>query len=114
MVEAGIDNSNFRAHSVREAACSKTAGTGVTTKKILEAVDWSSEGTFQQFYHRRLESVDKTSFGKHILHIIVQYLHLFTEYIQSDQKEIARTALIDTIDNKINVLNAKKYIVHNI
>ena len=105
MVEAGIDTSIFKAHShsVRGAACSKAAGTGVTTKPILEA-----EGTFQQFYHKRLESVDKTSFGRHILYMIVQYLHLFTEYIRSNQKEIARTALIDTIDNKINVLNAEK------
>ena len=27
-------------------------------------------------------------------------LHLFTEYVQSNYKEIARTALIDTINDK--------------
>jgi len=32
MIEAGIDTSIFKAHSVRGAACSKAAGTGVTTK----------------------------------------------------------------------------------
>jgi len=67
MIEAGIDTSISKAHSVRGAAYSKAAGTGVTTKQILEAADWSSVGTFQQFYHRRLESEDKTSFGRHVL-----------------------------------------------
>jgi len=64
MIEAGIDTSIFKAHSVRGVACFKAAGTGVTTK---QAADWSSEGTFQQFYHKRLESEDKTSFGRHVL-----------------------------------------------
>ena len=67
MIEAGIDTSIFKAHSVRGAACSKAAGKGVTTKQILEAADWSSEGTFQRSYHRRLECEDKTSFGRHVL-----------------------------------------------
>ena len=52
MEDAGIDISIFKSHSVRGATCSKAAGTGVTTKQILEAADWSSEGTFQKFYHR--------------------------------------------------------------
>ena len=67
MIETGIDTSIFKAHSVRGAACSKAAGKGVTTKQILEAADWSSEGTFQRSYHRRLECEDKTSFGRHVL-----------------------------------------------
>ena len=50
MKDAGIDISIFKSHSVCGAACSKAAGAGVTTKQILEAADWSSEGTFQKFY----------------------------------------------------------------
>ena len=53
MGEAGIDVGIFKSHSVRGATCSKAAGTGVTTKQILEAADWSSESTFQPFYHRK-------------------------------------------------------------
>jgi len=50
MAEAGIDISIFKAHSIRGASCSTAAGTGITTKDILDAADWSSEGTFQRFY----------------------------------------------------------------
>ena len=55
MGEAGIDVGIFKSHSVHGATCSKAAGAGVTTKQILEVADWSSEGTFQQFYHRKVE-----------------------------------------------------------
>jgi len=50
MEEAGIDTSIFKAHSVRGAACSTAAVEGITIKDILDAADWSSEGTFQRFY----------------------------------------------------------------
>ena len=67
MEEAGIDISIFKAHSVRGASCSTAAGVGVTTKDILDAADWSSEGTFQKFYCRELKKDDRTSFGTAIL-----------------------------------------------
>ena len=67
MCEEGIDISIFKSHSVRGVTCSKAAGAGVTTKQILEAADWSSEGTFQQFYHRKLDEDDKTRFGTTVL-----------------------------------------------
>ena len=54
MLEAGIDINIFKPHSVRGAKCSKAAGVGVITKDILDAADWSSEGTFQRF------TIDKT------------------------------------------------------
>jgi len=55
MNNAGIDISIFKSHSVHETACSKA---GVTTKQILEAADWSLEGTFQKYYHRSLDGDD--------------------------------------------------------
>ena len=67
MKDAGIDVNIFKSHSVRGASCSKAAGAGVTTRQILEAADWSSEGTFQKFYHRNLDGYDKTKFGTSIL-----------------------------------------------
>ena len=67
MSEAGIDIGIFKPHSVRGATCSKAVGAGVTTKQILEAADWSSEGTFQRFYHRKVENDDRTSFGTKVL-----------------------------------------------
>jgi len=67
MAEAGIDTSIFKAHSIRGASCSTAAGAGVTTKDILDAADWSSEGTFQRFYCRELNKDDKTTFGTAVL-----------------------------------------------
>ena len=67
MEEAGIDISLFKAHSVRGASCSTAAGAGVTTKDILDAADWSSEGTFQRFYCRNLKNNDRTTFGTTVL-----------------------------------------------
>ena len=67
MAEAGIDISIFKAHSVRGASCSTAVGAGVTTKDILDAADWSSEGTFQRFYCRELKKDDQTAFGTAVL-----------------------------------------------
>jgi len=47
--EAGINTNIFKAHSIRGGASSKAAFSGV---EILQAADWSSESTFQRFYHR--------------------------------------------------------------
>jgi len=63
--EAGIDTSTFKAHSVRGAACSTAAWSGVTIADILNAADWSSETTFQKFYHRGIQ--DRTTFGSTVL-----------------------------------------------
>ena len=49
--EAGIDTEILKAHSVRGASSSKAATAGVTTADILQAADWSSESTFQKYYH---------------------------------------------------------------
>jgi len=63
--ETGIDANTFKAHSVRGAACSTAAWSGVTISDILNAADWSSETTFQRFYHKELQ--DKTTFGSTVL-----------------------------------------------
>lgn len=65
--EAGIDISIFKAHSVIGALCSTAAGAGVTTKDILDAADWSSEGTFQRFYCENLQKDDQTTFGTAVM-----------------------------------------------
>ena len=67
--DAGIDTSIFKAHSVRGASSSKAAATGITTADILQAADWSSEGTFQKFYHHPIQEklMDKSAFGRAIL-----------------------------------------------
>ena len=56
----------FKSHSVHGATCSKAAGAGITTKQTLEAADWSSEGTFQQFYYKKVKNDDRTSFGTRV------------------------------------------------
>ena len=65
LLEAGIDTSVFKAHSVRGVACSTAAWAGVTTSEILKAADWFSEGIFQTFYHRNKDS--KGTFGISVL-----------------------------------------------
>ena len=63
--DAGVDTDTFKAHSVRGAACSTAAWSGVTTTDIFNAADWSNEGTFQQFYHREIR--DRSMFGTSVL-----------------------------------------------
>ena len=63
--EAGIDTDTFKAHSVRGAAGSSAAWSGVTVMDILNAADWSTEATFQQFYHREMQ--DEATFGSAVL-----------------------------------------------
>ena len=63
--KAGIDTGVFRAHSVRSAAVSAAADSGLTTSDILRAADWSSEGIFQKFYYKPQERLD--AFGKAVL-----------------------------------------------
>ena len=67
MADAGIEISTFKPHSVRGATSSKAAGVGVTVKDIfiLDAADWSSEGTFQHLYHRQDDS--RTAFDLAVL-----------------------------------------------
>ena len=40
---------------------------GITTRDILDAAGWSSEGTFQKFYCRELKKDDQTTFGTVVL-----------------------------------------------
>ena len=65
--EAGIDTRVFKAHSVQGAASSKAAWSGMTVSDILQAADWSSESSFQKFYHRSTDDKNKASFGKAVL-----------------------------------------------
>ena len=50
--EAGVDNSRFKAHSVRGAVTSAALNKGVTLGDILQVADWSSDSTFRRFYYR--------------------------------------------------------------
>ena len=56
MESAGIDTSIFKAHLVRCASTSAAAMQGVTTEDILNAADWSTESSFQQFYYKHVRN----------------------------------------------------------
>ena len=75
--DAGVDTSIFKGHSTRGASSSKAAASGVTVSDILQAADWSSEGTFQRFYH--CQSSDKSTFGKAVLAGQASKLHVDIE-----------------------------------
>ena len=47
-----MDTSQFSAHSNRGASASATALAGLSTKQIMDTADWSSAGTFKEFYLR--------------------------------------------------------------
>ena len=47
---AGIDTSEFRAHSVRGAFTSKAKAKGLSCKEIMEIAKWRKESTFRQHY----------------------------------------------------------------
>ena len=50
--EVGVDNSRFKAHSVRGAVTSAALNKGITLGDILQVADWSSDSTFRRFYYR--------------------------------------------------------------
>lgn len=48
--EAAVDTSVFSAHSVRGAAASKAAASGICIQSILKQGNWARESTFARFY----------------------------------------------------------------
>ena len=54
--EAGIDISQFKAHSFRSASTSAASNAGVSLSDILKTANWSSASTFQRFYHKDIET----------------------------------------------------------
>lgn len=67
LANSEVDTSIFQAYSIRGAAASKEAASGVTVTDILMAADWSSEGTFQHFYYRPQAHVSFSGFGNSVL-----------------------------------------------
>ena len=63
MAAAGIDVSQFKAHSTRAAATSAAANVGVPIKDMLKTANWSRESTFE-IYHKPAE---KSSFAAAII-----------------------------------------------
>ena len=76
MAEAGIDISIFKAHSVRGASCSTAVRAEVTTKDILNAADWSSEGTFQKFCLRRITKLPLVLQFCHLVHLQIMHVDM--------------------------------------
>jgi len=77
LLEAGVDTFVLKAHSVRGALCLMAAWAGVTTADILKAADWSLEGTFQTFYHRKEGSSSRANFGLSVLaSAVISNLHV--------------------------------------
>ena len=64
MVDTGIDISIFKPHFVRGTTSSK-ADIEMTVNDLIDTADWSSEGTFQCFYH--WQDDHRPAFGSAIL-----------------------------------------------
>ncbi|XP_038044662.1 uncharacterized protein LOC119719320 [Patiria miniata] len=52
LTEAGVDVSEFKAHSFRTASTSAAANKGVPINLILQTAGWASSTTFAKFYNR--------------------------------------------------------------
>jgi len=65
---SGVDVSCFSAHSTRGTSTSAAAAAGISTPEILVRAGWSNESTFERFYHRPSQDVNKAaSFGGAVL-----------------------------------------------
>ena len=65
---SGIDISKFSAHSTRGSSTSKAAAAGISTPEIMERAGWSQQNTFERFYHRPSQDVNRaSSFGCAVL-----------------------------------------------
>ena len=49
--DASIDTDTFSAHSTRGATTTAAVKHGVPISQILRTADWSSEGTFREYYY---------------------------------------------------------------
>ena len=66
---AGVDTSEFGAHSVRGASTTAALKKGVGLDLILQVADWSKNSTFRQFYYRPAQTNPAMEFGKAVLKI---------------------------------------------
>ena len=84
LLEAGIDTNVFKPYSIRGASCSSAAWAGISVSDILKAADWSSEGTFQKFYH--YDKDIRSAFGAAAVlsSAAASYLHVDMETVPSD------------------------------
>ena len=53
--KAGIDTSQFTAHSCRSAASSKAKAIGISLEGVLKRGQWSGESTWQKHYHKPIQ-----------------------------------------------------------
>ena len=65
--KAGINTRIFKAHLVRGASSFKAAATRITTADVIQAADWSSESTFQKFYHHPTQNLPLGGQSCHLL-----------------------------------------------
>ena len=56
---ADIDTKVFQAHSLRGASTSKAFLKGLSVKDIVSHGRWSTESTWQRFYHKKIDSASK-------------------------------------------------------
>ena len=52
--QAGVDTTQFSAHSTRSASTSAAAARDIPIDSILKAAGWSGEKTFSRFYHKQV------------------------------------------------------------
>ena len=53
--KAGIDTSQFKAHSCRSTATSKAKAMGISLEGVLKRGQWSGESTWQKHYHKPIQ-----------------------------------------------------------
>ena len=53
--KAGIDTSQFKAHSCRSVVVSKAKAIGISLEGVLKRGQWSGESTWKKHYHKPIQ-----------------------------------------------------------
>ena len=67
LANAGIDTSQFGAHSTRAASTSAAKNSGLDMATIMKAAGWSNASTFALFYHKPIQQSSTADFSQAIL-----------------------------------------------
>ena len=108
--DADVDTGTFKAHSVRGAACSTAAWSGVTTTDILNAADWS---LFSSFTIEKLETNQCLEYLSCCLLILHTYMLIWKRSLLKCNLQMAQgTKCLHDICNDLRKVKLKYQHVH--
>ena len=73
MTNAGLDASQFGAHSTHASSTPAAKNSGLSMATITKAAGWSNASTFASFYNERTEQRSTSDFSQAILYSVSEY-----------------------------------------